>query len=89
MRYIESTAETGDTVLAAPDGKPLLVLDRVDKGRVGMLMSDQIWLWARGHDGGGPFAELIRRVVHWMMKEPELEVPQAVVITTVSGFTEP
>ena len=73
MRYIESTAETGDTVLAAPDGKPLLVLDRVDKGRVGMLMSDQIWLWARGYDGGGPFAEMIRRVVHWLMKEPELE----------------
>nr|WP_321360707.1 hypothetical protein [uncultured Hyphomonas sp.] len=73
MRYIESTAETGDTVLAAPDGKPLLVLDRVGKGRVGMLMSDQIWLWARGYDGGGPFAELIRRVVHWLMKEPELE----------------
>jgi hypothetical protein len=73
MRYIESTAETGDTVLAAPDGKPLLVLDRVGKGRVGMLMTDQIWLWARGYDGGGPFAELIRRVVHWQMKEPELE----------------
>ncbi|MEZ5999350.1 glutamine amidotransferase [Hyphomonas sp.] len=73
MRYIESTAETGDTVLAAPDGKPLLVLDRVGKGRVGMLMSDQIWLWARGYDGGGPFAETIRRVVHWLMKEPELE----------------
>lgn len=73
MRYIESTAETGDTVLAAPDGKPLLVLDRVGKGRVGMLMSDQIWLWARGYDGGGPFAEMIRRVVHWLMKEPELE----------------
>ncbi len=73
MRYIESTAETGDTVLAAPDGRPLLVLDRVNKGRVGMLMSDQIWLWARGYDGGGPFAEMIRRVVHWLMKEPELE----------------
>lgn len=73
MRYIESTAETGDTVLAAPDGRPLLVLDRVDQGRVGMLMSDQIWLWARGYDGGGPFSELIRRVVHWLMKEPELE----------------
>ncbi|MBD3770734.1 MAG: hypothetical protein IE925_11350 [Rhodobacterales bacterium] len=73
MRYVESTAETGDTVLAAPDGRPLLVLDRVDKGRVGMLMSDQIWLWARGYDGGGPFAEMIRRVVHWLMKEPELE----------------
>jgi len=73
MRYIEATAEAGDTVMAGPDGKPLLILDRVDKGRVGMLMSDQIWLWARGYEGGGPFSELIRRVVHWLMKEPELE----------------
>lgn len=73
MRYIEATAEAGDTVMAGPEGKPLLILDRVDKGRVGMLMSDQIWLWARGYEGGGPFAELIRRVVHWLMKEPELE----------------
>lgn len=73
MRYIEATAEVGDTVMSGPDGKPLLILDRVEKGRVGMLMSDQIWLWARGYEGGGPFAELIRRVVHWLMKEPELE----------------
>ncbi|OYW85070.1 MAG: hypothetical protein B7Z22_09300, partial [Hyphomonas sp. 32-62-5] len=73
MRYIEATAEAGDTVMSGPDGKPLLILDRVEKGRVGMLMSDQIWLWARGYEGGGPFAELIRRVVHWLMKEPELE----------------
>ncbi|KCZ53065.1 hypothetical protein [Hyphomonas pacifica] len=73
MRYIEATAKAGDVLMSGPEGKPLLIVDRVDKGRVGMLMSDQIWLWARGHDGGGPFAELIRRVVHWMMKEPELE----------------
>ena len=73
MRYIEATAQAGDVLMSGPDDKPLLIVDRVDKGRVGMLMSDQIWLWARGHDGGGPFSELIRRAVHWMMKEPELE----------------
>lgn len=73
MRYIEATAPAGDVLMSGPDGKPLLIVDRVGKGRVGMLMSDQIWLWARGHDGGGPFSELIRRIVHWMMKEPELE----------------
>ena len=73
MRYIEATAQAGDVLMSGPDDKPLLIVDRVDKGRVGMLMSDQIWLWARGHNGGGPFSELIRRVVHWMMKEPELE----------------
>ena len=36
-------------------------------------MSDQIWLWARGFEGGGPQAELLRRLAHWLMKEPELE----------------
>lgn len=73
MRYIEATAMGGDVLMSGPEGKPLLILDRVEKGRVGMMMSDQIWLWAGGHDGGGPFSELIRRIVHWMMKEPELE----------------
>jgi hypothetical protein len=73
MRFIEADAVAGDVLIAGPEGRPLLIVDRVDKGRVGMLMSDQIWLWASGHDGGGPFAELIRRMVHWMMKEPELE----------------
>jgi uncharacterized membrane protein len=58
----------------APDGQaPLLVLRHVGEGRVALLLSDQIWLWSRGHDGGGPQAELLRRVAHWLMKEPELE----------------
>jgi hypothetical protein len=73
MRYVEVEATGGDVLMRAPDGSPLLIVDRVQEGRVGMLFSDQIWLWARGYDGGGPFAELIRRMVHWMMKEPELE----------------
>ena len=49
------------------------LLDRVGKGRVALLLSDQIWLWSRGHEGGGPQAELLRRVAHWLMQEPELE----------------
>lgn len=73
MRFIEADAVGGDVLISGPEGRPLLIVDRVAKGRVGMMMSDQIWLWASGHDGGGPFAELIRRAVHWMMKEPELE----------------
>ena len=60
-------------LMDAPDGSPLLVTDRVEQGRVALLLSDQIWLWSRGHDGGGPQAELLRRVAHWLMKEPELE----------------
>lgn len=73
FRYIEADAQAGDVLMSGPGGEPLLIVDRVGKGRVGQLMSDQIWLWARGHEQGGPFAETIRRVVHWMMKEPELE----------------
>lgn len=72
-RYIDARQITGDILLTTPDDKPLLALDRVGEGRVAELMSDHLWLWARGHDGGGPFSELIRRLVHWMMKEPELE----------------
>jgi hypothetical protein len=66
----------GQTVLTAPSANgddPLLVLDHVGEGRVALLLSDQIWLWSRGHEGGGPQAELLRRVAHWLMKEPELE----------------
>ncbi|WP_043339338.1 membrane protein [Belnapia moabensis] len=63
----------GATVMAAADGAPLLLLDRVGEGRVALLLSDHIWLWSRGHDGGGPQAELLRRAAHWLMREPELE----------------
>ena len=72
-RYIEGEAETGDVLIQAPDGSPILALDRIGEGRVGQLMTDQLWLWSRDHEGGGPFAELIRRSVHWLMGEPELE----------------
>jgi hypothetical protein len=64
----------GQVVLqAGAGGAPLLILNRVDKGRVALLLSDQIWLWARGHQGGGPEGELLRRVAHWLMKEPDLD----------------
>ena len=59
--------------ICGPGDRPLLVLDRVQKGRVAQLLSDQIWLWARGFENGGPQAELLRRLAHWLMKEPELE----------------
>ena len=63
----------GEALMSGPDGAPLLLLDRVGQGRVAMLLSDQMWLWSRDHDGGGPQAELLRRVAHWLMKEPDLE----------------
>lgn len=63
----------GQSLMSGPDGAPLLLLDRVGAGRIALLLSDQIWLWSRGHQGGGPQAELLRRISHWLLKEPELE----------------
>jgi hypothetical protein len=73
FRVISAEKLAGNTLMAAPQDRPLLVLDRVQKGRVAQLLSDQIWLWARGYENGGPQAELLRRLAHWLMKEPELE----------------
>ena len=73
FRLVGAKATDGQTVMTGPDDRPLLVLSRVDKGRVGLLLSDQMWLWARGYDGGGPYLDLLRRTAHWLMKEPELE----------------
>ena len=72
-RYIDTTATGGQALMSAGDGAPLLLLNRVGEGRVALLLSDQIWLWSRGHQGGGPQAELLRRIAHWAMKEPALE----------------
>jgi hypothetical protein len=77
VRVIASRMKgTGTVVMDGPDGLPLLVLDRVGEGRVAELMSDTAWLWTRGWQGGGPQAELLRRLAHWLMKEPELEEDQ-------------
>ena len=73
FRLVDGQARSGDVVMRGPDDKPLLVLDRPGKGRVAMLMSDHVWLWARGYEGGGPHSDLLRRLGHWLMKEPELD----------------
>nr|WP_309502885.1 hypothetical protein [uncultured Roseovarius sp.] len=73
LRQIEVTEETGDVVMTGAEEAPLLILNRVGEGRVALLASDHAWLWNRGYEGGGPQLELLRRLAHWMMKEPELE----------------
>ena len=73
MRQIDVEQTSGDMVMTGQDDRPLLVLDRVGEGRVALLASDHAWLWNRGYEGGGPQLELLRRLAHWMMKEPELE----------------
>lgn len=73
LRIMPVLQTRGETLMSGPDGAPLLVLDRIGEGRIGLFLSDHVWLWARGFDGGGPHAELLRRIAHWLMKEPELE----------------
>ena len=73
FRLIDTRNPTGTAVMEGPDNKPLLVLAREGEGRVALLLSDHIWLWARGFEGGGPHLDLLRRLSHWLMKEPDLE----------------
>jgi hypothetical protein len=73
FRQIDVQAHVGDVVMSGEIGRPLLILDRVGEGRVAQLTSDHMWLWTRGFEGGGPQAELLRRLAHWLMKEPALE----------------
>ncbi|MEM6564961.1 MAG: hypothetical protein AAF665_10970 [Pseudomonadota bacterium] len=73
LRHIDVAGVEGDVVMSGVNDRPLLILDRVGEGRVALLASDHAWLWNRGYEGGGPQLELLRRLAHWMMKEPELE----------------
>ena len=73
FRLVDTKNATGTTVLDGPEHKPLLVLSREGEGRVALLLSDHIWLWARGYEGGGPHLDLLRRLSHWLMKQPDLE----------------
>jgi hypothetical protein len=73
FRIVDTRNATGTTVMQGPDAKPLLVLSHEGEGRVALLLSDHIWLWARDFEGGGPHLDLLRRLSHWLMKEPDLE----------------
>jgi hypothetical protein len=73
FRLVDTRSVTGTTVMSGPDNRPLMVLSREGEGRVALLLSDHIWLWARGYEGGGPHLDLLRRLSHWLMKQPDLE----------------
>jgi hypothetical protein len=83
FRIVDTRNAGGTTVMQGPDAKPLLVLSREGEGRVALLLSDHIWLWARGFEGGGPHLDLLRRLSHWLMKEPDLD--EEALRLTVSG----
>ncbi|MGA2126073.1 MAG: hypothetical protein ABSG76_07965, partial [Xanthobacteraceae bacterium] len=73
FRLVDTRTANGTSVMAGPDDKPLLLLSREGEGRVALLLSDHIWLWSRGYEGGGPHIDLLRRLSHWLMKQPDLE----------------
>jgi hypothetical protein len=73
FRVVDTRNSTGTAVMQGADNEPLLVLSRQGEGRVALLLSDQLWLWARGFEGGGPHLDLLRRLSHWLMKQPDLE----------------
>src|SRR5712672_3439820 len=73
FRLVDARADKGISVIQGPENKPLLLLSREGEGRVALLLSDHIWLWARGYEGGGPHIDLLRRLSHWLMKQPDLE----------------
>jgi hypothetical protein len=73
FRQIDVQVRRGQVLMEGADGRPLVILDRIGLGRIAQINSDHIWLWARGFEGGGPQAELLRRMAHWLMQEPDLE----------------
>ena len=73
FRQVDVEVTGSQVLMSGASDRPLLVLDRVGKGRVAQLLSDHAWLWARGFEHGGPQGLLLRRLVHWLMQEPELE----------------
>jgi hypothetical protein len=73
FRLVDVNPQQAEVLMKGADDKPLLVIGERGEGRVALLLSDHAWLWARGYDGGGPYTDLLRRIAHWLMKEPELE----------------
>lgn len=73
FRLIDTRNPSNPPIMEGADGKPLLLLSRQGEGRVALLLSDHIWLWARGYEGGGPHLDLLRRMSHWLMKQPDLD----------------
>jgi hypothetical protein len=73
FRTVDTRNTTSPPLMTGADGKPLLLLSRYGEGRVALLLTDHIWLWARGYEGGGPHLDLLRRTSHWLMKQPDLD----------------
>lgn len=72
-RIEAATPGAGDVLMSGANGLPLLILGRQGKGRAALLLSDQLWLWSRAAPHTGPVLPLLRRIVYWLLREPDLE----------------
>lgn len=90
LRQIEiKTLNSQDRILlTGAHNAPLLLIGERAKGRIAQMTSDQIWLWERGYDGGGNHMQLLRRLVHWLMKEPELEEEKIEILSSEDGSAQ-
>jgi hypothetical protein len=82
-----TTRTSGDVLMTGANNAPLLILGAAGHGRVGMLLSDQFWLWTRGGAHAGPALPLLRRIVHFLLREPALE-PESLTSTIAGGTLE-
>ena len=73
FRLVEADVTNGEVIMSGAGDRPLLLLSRAGEGRIALFLSDHAWLWARGFEGGGPHVDLLRRLAHWLMREPDLE----------------
>jgi len=87
FRLIETSPLDGSVLMNGGGVSPVLTLARRGKGRVATFMSDHVWLWARGYEGGGPHSDLLRRLSHWLMKEPDLEEEYLRAVADRQGVT--
>ncbi len=85
LRHIKITPKNGsDVLMTGADQSPLMVMDRIENGRVALIASDHLSLWARGYDGGGPHAAFLKRLIHWLMKDPALD--EEAIALSVLGY---
>src|ERR1700743_1908197 len=73
FRTVDTRNAASPPLMTGADSEPLLLLQHYGEGRVALLLTDHIWLWARGYEGGGPHLDLLRRMWHWVITQPDLD----------------
>jgi hypothetical protein len=73
-------AERAELLMETPEKTPVITLWREtpQHGRMAWIATDDVWMWRRqaGEAGAAPpFNPLMRRLMHWLLREPDLEAP--------------